>query len=198
MVEAENKRESSLVFTFLTFRPQRSNSWRIHPFLRRWSHPCCLRQRNPVEEHACVRRVVTYSEPSKQDPQLDHWWHKWCLRLGFCWSSIAWSVSNTLLQFSPLCVWFVFMYSLCGLVSSSPALPCFLYWCSPAEGTRDGSRFCSASGNPGRVSFLRGLGPLPKRSPHLHARGKKYKLEDGCVFVSSTPCSQSLRADRWF
>lgn len=75
---------------------------------------------------------------------------------------------SPLVLFSAVCIlnWCVFK-TWCSWVSVSSTLPCFLYWCSPAEDTMDESIFCWASGNPGRVWSLHGPGPLPKHSPHL-------------------------------
>lgn len=46
-------------------------------------------------------------------------------------------------------------------------LPCFPYWYSPAGDTKDGSRFCWASGNPGKALCPHGLVPPPRQNRHL-------------------------------
>lgn len=63
--------------------------------------------------------------------------------------------------------------------------PCFLYWYSPAGGTTDGSRFCWASGNPGRVWFPHDLFHSPRQNRHLF---RERHLVPAAGTVSSPAC----------
>lgn len=61
-------------------------------------------------------------------------------------------------------------HQLCAFVH----LPCFPYWYSPAEDTKDVSRFCWASGNPGKALCLHGLFLPPRQNRHLHGKKRRF------------------------
>lgn len=99
-------------------------------------------------------------------------------------ASSMWTESDDFRETSPSC-------KLCFQRRLQSAVfipsPCFLYWYSPAGGTTDGSRFCWASGNPGRVWSRRGLFHSPRQNRHLF-RGRRLAPAAGTV---SSPACQS-------